>query len=103
MVSAMSTATNGGDASYDALLSDAEFGGGDSTLITLGDGDGDTSVTGAGLLQVGESAVKLWVPVLAVSHAAALASRCLRQTLTSSRSTICAAFEALPAHTVGTA
>jgi len=49
-----SSATNGGDAAYDAILSTADFGGGDSTSIILGDGDGDSSVNGAGLLEAGD-------------------------------------------------
>ena len=49
-----SIATNGGDAGYDDLLSTADYGGGDSTTIVIGDGDGNSSVNGAGLLQIGK-------------------------------------------------
>lgn len=48
-----SSATNGGDASYDAILSTVDFGGGDSTTITVGDGDGDSTVSSPGLLTIG--------------------------------------------------
>lgn len=56
-----STATNGGDANYDAILSTADYGGGDSTTITIGDGDGNSTVNGAGLLQVGRQyQIQVW-------------------------------------------
>jgi hypothetical protein len=38
---------------YLDLLKSVDFGGGDSTTITLGDGDGDTATTGTGLLTPG--------------------------------------------------
>ncbi len=50
-----SAATNGGDSAYDAILSTADFGGGQSTTITIGDGDGDSTVNGTGLLEVGKN------------------------------------------------
>jgi hypothetical protein len=49
-----STSTNGGDTAYDRILSSADFGGGTSTTIVIGDGDGNTNVTGPGLLEVGQ-------------------------------------------------
>ena len=57
-----STNTNDGDLEYDTLLSLLEFGGG-SGLVTLelGDGDGDSAVTGAGLLVPGEDyEIQIW-------------------------------------------
>jgi hypothetical protein len=60
-VNDFSTATNGGDANYDAILSTADYGGGDSTTIVIGDGDGNGSVNGAGLLEIGKSyQIQVW-------------------------------------------
>lgn len=57
----ISIATNGGDAAYDAILSTIDFGGGDSTTITIGDGDGDTSILNPGLLAVGtQYEIQVW-------------------------------------------
>jgi hypothetical protein len=56
-----SIATNGGDANYDAILSTADYGGGDSTTIVIGDGDGNSSVNGAGLLEIGKNyQIQVW-------------------------------------------
>jgi hypothetical protein len=56
-----STGTNGGDAAYDAILSTADYGGGDSTTIIICDGDGNTSVNGPGLLEVGKNyQIQVW-------------------------------------------
>jgi hypothetical protein len=56
-----SIATNGGDAAYDAILSTADYGGGDSTTITIGDGDGSAGATGPGLLQIGQRyEIQVW-------------------------------------------
>ena len=56
-----SIGTNGGDANYDAILSTADYGGGDSTTITIGDGDGNSSVTGPGLLEIGKPyEIQVW-------------------------------------------
>ncbi|WP_145282235.1 PEP-CTERM sorting domain-containing protein [Pirellulimonas nuda] len=57
-----STTTNGGDPEYDQLVSTLSYGGGgDPFTITLGDGDGDTSVLGSGLLTVGKQyQIQLW-------------------------------------------
>ena len=54
--------TNGGDPEYDILLSRLEFGGGtDLVTLELGDGDGDTSITGTGLLVPGENyEIQIW-------------------------------------------
>jgi hypothetical protein len=60
-VNDFSIATNGGDANYDAILSTADYGGGDSTTIVIGDGDGNSSVNGAGLLEIGKSyQIQVW-------------------------------------------
>lgn len=60
-VNDFSIATNGGDANYDAILSTADYGGGDSTTITIGDGDGNSSVNGAGLLEIGRRyQIQVW-------------------------------------------
>ena len=57
-----SSATNGGDAAYDALVSTLEFGGGTGLVtLTLGDGDGDGSITGPGLLTPGSPyEIQVW-------------------------------------------
>lgn len=54
--------TNEGDAAYDALLSTVEFGGGTNLVtLTVGDGDGDSSITGPGLLGIGTSyEIQVW-------------------------------------------
>lgn len=54
--------TNAGDPEYDALLSRPEFGGGSSQVtVVVGDGDGNGSVTGAGLLVPGEDyEIQVW-------------------------------------------
>lgn len=60
-VNDFSIATNGGDANYDAILSTADYGGGDSTTIVIGDGDGNSSVNGAGLLEIGKNyQIQVW-------------------------------------------
>jgi hypothetical protein len=60
-VNDFSIATNGGDANYDAILSTADYGGGDSTTIIIGDGDGNSSVNGAGLLEIGKKyQIQVW-------------------------------------------
>lgn len=60
-VNDFSLATNSGDADYDAILSTADYGGGDSTTITIGDGDGNSTVTGPGLLQIGQRyEIQVW-------------------------------------------
>ena len=61
-VSDFSDTTNGGDAEYDALLSDLEFGGGGNLLtIEIGDGDGDGSVNSGGLLTPGDGyQIQIW-------------------------------------------
>ena len=57
----MSSATNGGDAAYDAILSTLDFGGGDSTTIVIGDGDGNTGTLSTGLLTVGlQYEIQVW-------------------------------------------
>lgn len=49
-----SSGTNSGDADYDIILSTLEYGGGTNLVtLTVGDGDGNGSVTGAGLLVPG--------------------------------------------------
>ena len=56
-----SIGTNGGDEAYDAILSTADYGGGQSTTIVIGDGDGNATVTGAGLLEVGKNyEIQVW-------------------------------------------
>ncbi|MGJ8645113.1 MAG: sulfatase-like hydrolase/transferase [Luteolibacter sp.] len=57
-----SSTTNGGDASYDTLLSTLEYGGGDGVVtLTIGDGDGNTATTGVGLLTIGEDyEIQVW-------------------------------------------
>ena len=57
-----SSNTNTGDATYDSLLSTVEYGGGtDLVALTLGDGDGDTSINGAGLLTIGTTyEIQVW-------------------------------------------
>lgn len=57
-----SNSTNDGDPDYDTLVSNLEFGGGtDLVTLTLGDGDGDASTTGAGQLIVGEAyEIQVW-------------------------------------------
>lgn len=57
-----SNTTNDGDPDYDSLVSDLEFGGGtDPVTLILGDGDGDASITGEGLLVVGEAyEIQIW-------------------------------------------
>ncbi|MGJ8694689.1 MAG: sulfatase-like hydrolase/transferase [Verrucomicrobiaceae bacterium] len=57
-----SSITNAGDAAYDDILSTLEYGGGtDLVSLTLGDGDGDTSVNGAGLLTIGTTyEIQVW-------------------------------------------
>ena len=54
--------TNGGDAAYDNLLSSVDFGGGGNPFtITVGDGDGNSSVASAGLLQPGTNyQIQVW-------------------------------------------
>lgn len=60
-VNDFSIATNGGDVNYDAILSTADYGGGDSTTITIGDGDGNSSVNGTGLLEIGKPyEIQVW-------------------------------------------
>ena len=60
-VTDFSAATNGGDANYDAILSTADYGGGDSTTITIGDGDGNSSATGTGRLEIGKRyQIQVW-------------------------------------------
>ena len=57
----MSSTTNSGDAAYDAILSSLDFGGGDSTTIVIGDGDGDTGTLGSGLLTIGlQYEIQVW-------------------------------------------
>ena len=56
-----SASTNSGDLAYDRILSSADFGGGTSPTIVIGDGDGNSTVTGTGLLQVGEQyEIQVW-------------------------------------------
>ena len=58
-----SSTTDEGDPDYDTLVSTLEFGGGSSLVtLTLGDGDGDSSDTGAaGLLVIGEQyEIQVW-------------------------------------------
>jgi len=57
-----SSNTNGGDLAYDSLLSTVEFGGGtDLVTLTVGDGDGDASINGAGLLTINaEYEIQVW-------------------------------------------
>jgi len=57
-----SNGTDAGDPEYDALCSSLEFGGGtDKVTIVVGDGDGDGSVTGGGLLLPGSDyEVQVW-------------------------------------------
>lgn len=58
----LSAQTNGGDEAYDTLLSTADFGANEDTVpIVVGDGDGNASVTGPGLLSVGSRyEVQVW-------------------------------------------
>jgi hypothetical protein len=56
-----SIATNGGNAAYDAILSTADYGGGESTTIIIGDGDGNSTVNGPGLLEIGKQyEIQVW-------------------------------------------
>ena len=58
-----SNTTDEGDPDYDTLVSTLEFGGGTNLVtLTLGDGDGDSSDTGAaGLLVIGEQyEIQVW-------------------------------------------
>lgn len=56
-----STGTNGGDAAYDAILSTADYGGGQATTIVIGDGDGHSTVNGPGLLEIGKTyEIQVW-------------------------------------------
>jgi hypothetical protein len=60
-VNDFSIGTNGGDANYDAILSTADYGGGTSTTITIGDGDGNSTVNGPGLLEIGKQyEIQVW-------------------------------------------
>jgi len=58
----MSAATNRAGGAYDTLLSSLDFGGGPGRVsLVLGDADGDTSVTGAGLLIAGRRyEIQVW-------------------------------------------
>jgi arylsulfatase A-like enzyme len=56
-----SAATNGGDAAYDAILSTADYGGGQTPAIVIGDGDGNSTINGPGLLEVGKNyEIQVW-------------------------------------------
>lgn len=54
--------TNAGDPSYDSLVSTVEYGGGTNLVsLTIGDGDGDASINGAGLLNIGTTyEIQVW-------------------------------------------
>ncbi len=57
-----STTTNGGDASYDELLSILDFGGGTNLVtLTLGEGDGNGSADGGGdLISTNQYEIQVW-------------------------------------------
>ncbi|MDB4419067.1 hypothetical protein N9291_00515, partial [bacterium] len=54
--------TNAGDPSYDSLVSTVEYGGGTNLVsLTIGDGDGDASINGAGFLNIGTTyEIQVW-------------------------------------------